>query len=212
MPCCSTTLAIKTAMAAAGPLTASGVPPNSAHTMPAMIAVIRPMPGATPDASAIARDSGTATQATVNPATKSARRCCRDSRAAHSGRSFRTPRSIRRLFPEASINPSPYSRLRASPPDDCDHCLQHNLLDSGHNDARQCRMSRCCRVAFSSYRSVDRLDVLYRVMPNVIYILGALVVLWLLVPYIQPKKKPFDWSQRHSRWSRWRARRAFLNR
>jgi hypothetical protein len=49
-------------------------------------------------------------------------------------------------------------------------------------------------------------------MSIIVYTLIALALLVLLVPRAQPKKKPFDWSRRHTRWSRWRARNAFTNR
>ena len=56
---------------AAGPLTARGVPPKNAHTMPAKMAVVYPDTGLTPEASAIESDKGIATQATITPARRS---------------------------------------------------------------------------------------------------------------------------------------------
>ncbi len=94
-PCFSTTLAIKTDMAAAGPLTAKGVPPNKAQTIPAITAVIKPTPGGTPEASAIANDKGIATKATVIPAIKSAAKYLGEKSAFHSGSNLERPRSSR---------------------------------------------------------------------------------------------------------------------
>ena len=55
-------------MAAAGPVTAIEVPPNIAAKIPPITAEIRPTPGSTPEAIAIAKDNGIAIHATVNPA------------------------------------------------------------------------------------------------------------------------------------------------
>jgi len=80
-------------MAAAGPLTARGVPPNRATAMPPTIAATSPAEGATPLARAMARESGTAMQATVIPAMQSSFSQRGETSAAHSGSRWRTPRS-----------------------------------------------------------------------------------------------------------------------
>jgi hypothetical protein len=50
-------------------------------------------------------------------------------------------------------------------------------------------------------------------VPNILYLLIGLALLMLFLPQLRRKKKnkPFDWSRRHTWWSRWRARGAFPN-
>jgi hypothetical protein len=48
-------------------------------------------------------------------------------------------------------------------------------------------------------------------VPYIIYVLLALALLMVFSPQLRRKKKPFDWSRRHTWWSRWRARNAFPN-
>ena len=59
-------------MAAAGPETWRRHPPKRAATIPPTIAVTRPTSGLTPEALAIASDSGSATRATAMAAIRSA--------------------------------------------------------------------------------------------------------------------------------------------
>ena len=62
MPNFDTISVTRNVMAAAGPETWSRQPPVSATTIPPTIAVTSPTTGATPDAVAIASDSGSATK------------------------------------------------------------------------------------------------------------------------------------------------------
>jgi hypothetical protein len=68
----STVEATSTMKAPAGPPIWKRLPPNADTMNPPMIAVKSPLSGVTPDAMAIAIDSGKATIATVSPAMKSA--------------------------------------------------------------------------------------------------------------------------------------------
>ena len=60
--------------AAGGPPICTREPPNAEIRKPATIAVCRPLSGVVPEAMASAIASGSATMATVRPATASARR------------------------------------------------------------------------------------------------------------------------------------------
>ena len=62
--------------APAGPPIWKRLPPSAETMKPPMIAAYNPCAGAAPEAMAIAIDSGSATMATVSPASASARRCC----------------------------------------------------------------------------------------------------------------------------------------
>ena len=70
----STVSATSTMKAPAGPPTWKRLPPSSETKKPPTMAVVRPRAGVTPEAIAIAIDSGSATIATVSPATTSARK------------------------------------------------------------------------------------------------------------------------------------------
>ena len=63
-----------TTKAAVGPVIWTRVPPSSATTTPATMAVYSPCCGATPAATASASDSGSDTAATAAPARRSARK------------------------------------------------------------------------------------------------------------------------------------------
>src|SRR3954447_7026941 len=67
-----------TVIAPVGPLTCTRLPPNTAATAPATIAVIRPALAPTPELTPTPRASGSATRPTIKPATTSrpGRRCC----------------------------------------------------------------------------------------------------------------------------------------
>ena len=62
--------------APAGPPIWKRLPPSAETMKPPMIAAYNPCAGEAPEAMAIAIDSGSATMATVSPASASARRCC----------------------------------------------------------------------------------------------------------------------------------------
>ena len=72
MPWRSTVEATSTMKAPAGPPTWKRLPPSDEIRKPPTMAVNRPRSGGTPEAMAIAMDSGSATIATVRPATASA--------------------------------------------------------------------------------------------------------------------------------------------
>ena len=72
MPYLVTTSETRNVIAAAGPETWSRQPPKSATTIPPTMAVTRPTSGLTPEALAMASDSGKATSATAIPASASA--------------------------------------------------------------------------------------------------------------------------------------------
>mmetsp|Transcript_13207 Transcript_13207/g.33262 ORF Transcript_13207/g.33262 Transcript_13207/m.33262 type:complete len:276 (-) Transcript_13207:277-1104(-) len=67
-PCCETAPTTRREMAAAGPVTARVVPPMRPPATPETAAVTRPTSAGTPEAKAMAKDNGTATQPTVRPA------------------------------------------------------------------------------------------------------------------------------------------------
>ena len=69
--------ATRTIKAPAGPPIWKRLPPSAETMKPPTIAVNRPRSGVTPEAIAIAMDSGSATMATVRPANASARSCGR---------------------------------------------------------------------------------------------------------------------------------------
>ena len=48
-------------------------------------------------------------------------------------------------------------------------------------------------------------------MSLIMYALIAVASLLLLIPSRRRGSEPFDWTKRHSWWSRWRARSAFPN-
>jgi len=72
-----TVAATSTMKAPAGPPIWKRLPPSAETMKPPTIAVNRPRSGVTPEAIAIAIDSGNATMATVSPAMKSALNCGR---------------------------------------------------------------------------------------------------------------------------------------
>ena len=74
-PCRVTVAATSTMNAPAGPPTWNRLPPRAEMMKPPTIAVYSPRSGDTPEAMAIAIDSGKATIATVSPAIMSDRRC-----------------------------------------------------------------------------------------------------------------------------------------
>jgi hypothetical protein len=74
-PCRSTVAATSTMKAPAGPPIWKRLPPSAETRKPPMTAVNSPRSGETPEEIAIAIDSGSATIATVSPATRSAWNC-----------------------------------------------------------------------------------------------------------------------------------------
>mmetsp|Transcript_14803 Transcript_14803/g.28185 ORF Transcript_14803/g.28185 Transcript_14803/m.28185 type:complete len:243 (+) Transcript_14803:1261-1989(+) len=91
-PCCWTAPTINKLIAAAGPVTASVVPPNRPPATPDTAAVTNPTSAGTPDANAMARFNGTATHPTVIPAEMSVRRVSRANIFRHSGHRDAIPR------------------------------------------------------------------------------------------------------------------------
>ena len=73
MPWLATVAATSTMKAPAGPPIWNRLPPSAETRNPPTIAVTSPMAGVTPEAMAMAIDSGSATMATVRPASASAR-------------------------------------------------------------------------------------------------------------------------------------------
>src|SRR5690606_38157913 len=92
-PNCSTFEASNTDMAAAGPLTARGVPPNRAQTSAPTISVMSPSAGGTPDASLMASESGMATNETVRLAIKTTYKYLSEKRDFNSGSKHCNPKS-----------------------------------------------------------------------------------------------------------------------
>mmetsp|Transcript_9969 Transcript_9969/g.27881 ORF Transcript_9969/g.27881 Transcript_9969/m.27881 type:complete len:220 (+) Transcript_9969:1678-2337(+) len=96
-----TACATRTEIAAAGPVTASVVPPKTAATGAAMPAVTRASCGGTPLATAMAMFSGTATQMTDAMDTRSRGRVLGSTAASHSLPSDGTPRCHRTVHSDS---------------------------------------------------------------------------------------------------------------